>query len=721
MKNPRLLSISIAAITGLGALGLPALAQAQASSLEEIVVTARKRQESAQDVPVAVTVFTADELDKRGIREFTDLSVNNPNVSIRAGANGAISNTVAIRGNVQNDVTSQIDPAVGTYIDGMVVGRTYGMNGSMIDMDTVQTLKGPQGTLFGRNTTGGALLITTVNPDVDAGVTGYVKGEYGQEGTQGFTGAVNLPLGNSAALRLVAHHDERDDYLNYQDGTDLGSHENQMLRAKLLWNISDATSALFTAERVEVDSVSTIVVATQPNDFSFSGMPNVGGVFVGGLITTPAVGSDQKQNAEVTTLNLNITHETEWGEVKFLTGQRDMDVNVNLTLPPGLGYTIQDKPDLSQFTAEIQVNGSFLGDRLDLTSGLYYFDEETNEDQLTGTYPEIHTVLPFPVFLTGILMETQMKSMSAYVQGTYRLTEATNLTLGGRFTDDDRESSGFNGTFPGGPQRPLTWQGDEREFNYLVTLDHSFSENLMAYVTTSTGYRSAGANLAPRSASPTETEWASFSPESIENYEAGLKSDWLDGTLRVNGAYFYQDYEDYQYTQIVIDPSTGGPVRAASTSDVTIEGFELEATVLLPADFTLSLSYGYTDGEIKSNGAALPNIPDVAYGVTLAKAIALDAGVIDLRAVYDHREEFYTAVGQEAPSTVDERSLLNLSATFDAGAWSATAYVNNVTNEKYIHHITYSPASPAAAGLFGLSFGAIGLPRIGGVKVAYNF
>src|SRR5690606_33997098 len=163
MKNPRLLSISIAAITGLGALGLPALAQAQASSLEEIVVTARKRQESAQDVPVAVTVFTADELDKRGIREFTDLSVNNPNVSIRAGANGAISNTVAIRGNVQNDVTSQIDPAVGTYIDGMVVGRTYGMNGSMIDMDTVQTLKGPQGTLFGRNTTGGALLITTVN------------------------------------------------------------------------------------------------------------------------------------------------------------------------------------------------------------------------------------------------------------------------------------------------------------------------------------------------------------------------------------------------------------------------------------------------------------------------------------------------------------------------------------------------------------------------------
>src|SRR5690606_40992240 len=128
------------------------------------------------------------------------------------------------------------------------------------DKDTVQTLKGPQGTLFGRNTTGGALLITTVNPDVDAGVTGYVKGEYGQEGTQGFTGAVNLPLGNSAALRLVAHHDERDDYLNYQYGPDLGSHDNQMLPAKLLAIVSDDTGAPLTAAQEELDSDSTILV-----------------------------------------------------------------------------------------------------------------------------------------------------------------------------------------------------------------------------------------------------------------------------------------------------------------------------------------------------------------------------------------------------------------------------------------------------------------------------
>jgi iron complex outermembrane recepter protein len=701
---------------------LPAIAQ-ESLILEEVVVTARKRVEIQQEVPVSITAVSGEDLVKRGIVEFTDIQMGNPNVRIAPGSsNGAIATTVAIRGNLQNDVAVQLDPAVGTYLDGMILSRTYGVTTNMVDMQSVQTLKGPQGTLFGRNTTGGAILLTTIDPAVGEGFSGYVKGEAGEEGTLGYSGAVDIPLGERAAVRLVGFHREWDDYLKYTDGTELGKSETDTLRGKLVWDLTDKTSVRLSAEHGEIDATLAGVVTEQPNNPKLDGIPNVGGTFPTpfGTVVTTAVAVPQDQSVETDLYVLNITHDTGWGEAKLITGYRKVDAKAELTLPPGLGWTDQNAPDLENFTAELQLNGSFLNDRLDVTSGLYYFDEQTTEDQTTYTYQEIRDVISvFPEVVSRTLMDTDIKSTSIYAQGTYALTGTTNLTLGGRYTSDERDSNGTNSTL-GAPGIPLKYDDDNTEANYLITLDHHFSDDLMTYATTSTGYRSGGANLGEDVDRP--GNWGSFDPETVTNYELGMKSEWMDGRVRINAALFYQDYQDYQYTAIAL--VDGLPTRTAFSTDATISGGELDIMALLPAEFTLQLTYGYTDGEIDggtNDGDALPNIPENTYSVSLSKTFETDIGDFDLSAIYDYRDSTYAQVGAEDFSTTDDRDLLNLSATYTRGPWTVAAYVNNATDEKYYNGITYSPASPAAFGLFGLSFTSMSLPRVAGMRLGYDF
>ena len=702
---------------------------AQDAILEEVIVTARKRVESQQSVPVAVTTTTAEELQKRGVVAFTDLQIANPNVRINPGAGSSVATNIAIRGNLQNDTTTQLDPAVGLYLDGMIVSRTYGVSASMVDMKSAQTLKGPQGTLFGRNTTGGAILLTTADPEVGEGVFGYVRGEAGSEDILGVEGAVNVPLGENAALRLAAAHRESGDYLEYNDGTELGERERDTLRAKLLWDVTDKTAVKFTAEYADLETTNPTQMGVQPNNAKLSGLDNIAGEFptpvipgvsTGEAIVTPQVATDEKQSVESNLYVLDIAHETSWGEVKFITGYREADVESIASLPPGLGWTEQNKPDLENFTAELQVNGLFLDDKLQITSGLYYFDETTHEDQTTSTFEEIRAEIAiFPEVVSTTIAETETESISAYLQGSFALSDNANLTLGGRYTSDERSMDGSAGQL-GAPGTPLTYDEDNSEPNYLVSLDYHFTDDVMAYVKTSTGYRAGGASLAEDADNP--GFWGQFEPEYVTNYELGMKSEWMDNRLRLNMALFNQDYEDYQYTSISV--ATGVPTRLAVTTDAVIRGGEVELMALLPADFTLSLTYGYTDAEIdggESDGDALPNIPENTYSVTLGKELITDIGDFDFRVIYDFRDETYSSIGSIEESTSDERELVNLSATYSSGPWSVIAYVNNALDEEYYNGVTYSPSSPGAFGLFGLSFTTVNLPRTAGVKLGYEF
>lgn len=705
-------------------------AVAQETILEEVIVTARKRVENQQEVPISITNVSGDELRKRGVVRFEDIQLANPNVRISgSGAESAVATTIGIRGNLQNDSTTQLDPAVGVYLDGMILARTFGISTSMVDVQSVQTLKGPQGTLFGRNTTGGAILIQTQDPTIGEGVSGYVRGELGTEDIAGIDAAVDIPLGNSAAIRLVGHHREWGDFLEYNDGTELGEREEQTIRAKLLWDIGEKTLLKLTAEHGEIDATASAQLGVQPNDAKLSGLDNMAGIFptpifpgvsTGEDIVTPQIATGEEQSVESNLYVLDLAHETEWGVVKFISGYREVDVKAQTTLSPGLGFTLQNKPDLENFTAELQLNGSFFDDKLELTSGLYYFDETTHEDQNTFTYEEIREEIAiFPELIAATLTEAESESWSAYIQGDYSLTDKARLTLGGRYTTDERSMDGTQGQL-GDPPVPLTYDYDESEFNYLVSFDYLFTDDVMAYIKTGTGYRAGGASLSADSDRP--GFWGEFEPEEVINYELGIKSEWMGNRIRLNAALFYQDYENYQYTGISV--ASGVPTRTATVTDATIRGGELEFTALLPAGFSLDLTYGYTDAVIDEgdfDGYALPNVPENTYSASLAWSTSTDIGDFDVRVLYNYRDETYSQVGFFDESTVDDRGLLNLSATYAKGPWTVTGYVNNALDEKYYNGIVYSPSSPGAFGLFGLSFAHVGLPRMAGVKLGYDF
>ena len=719
MFHKRLLSAAIILTT---CVGTPEVFAERRAALEEVVVTARKREENVQDVPVAITAFTPEDLERRGVSDFGMLTLNNPGVRIGNGTSApGVSRIIAIRGNLQNDVTTQLDAAVGTYVDGVVIARTFVMDGALVDVESVQTLKGPQGTLFGRNTTGGAILINTRDPEIDDSVSGYIKGVLGSLETQTETLVLNIPMSDSVALRLVAHHDQHDPIMTvggngigqvYNQQTygvpavfdvarGLGELDAEYYRGKLLWQIAPETSLLLSAEHGEVFSSQTQNVPTQPNDpdYDDANIPGFGGAFTG-LITDEAIHATSRFYIA------RLTHELDVGELKFIAGLRRLDLQSAQSVPPAVGYTTQNKPGLEQKSYEFQYNASLLDDRLEITSGLYYFDEETHEDQITVIPPRYATLGARSTF-----MDTTIESASAYLQTSYALIDEAHVTLGLRYTDDKRDGWGYQNFLRVQPLTPLTFDYSGSKVNYLLTFDYQLMQDMLAYVSTSTGYRSAAAGLTPSTTSP--GEWAGLEPEEVTNYEVGIKSQWLDGALRLNAAMYYQDYSNYQYTGIVVD-SQGVAVRSALIADAVIQGGEVEATVRLPMDFTVSLTWGHTQTENQLDGESLANIPENTYGVNVVKTFYFGADNLDISVNYDHQDEFFTAATNPDSSTIEARDLINVSINYNRDSWSVGAFVNNATDEKYYNMGAIVPSA-------GASFVSLGSPRIAGVKGTYNF
>lgn len=707
--------LAVSLVVGMG-ISSTSLVTHAALQLEEVVVTARKREENMQETPVAVTAFTGDMMERMGVTEFENLDMSNPNVKITAGGpTGVVGTTVAIRGNIQSATTVQIDPAVGTYVDGFIMSHPFALDGAMVDVDSVQTLKGPQGTLFGRNTTGGAFLVNTRNPDLDADTSGYLKIGFGELGTENYTTALNLSLNDNVALRILAHKASRDGFVTLPGIGERGDKETEVYRAKLLWQLNDATSVLVNAENTTTSGTAALHLGSHPNNLDYDNAVNNPAIF-------PLSGTNDYSQADMKSYGVTITHELDDSEIKLLVGHREYDVAQNFSLPPLLGYGPQDKPDNDQTSLELQYNATLFSGDLDLTSGLFYFEETTHELQETFLYSGYQVASRY--------LTTDVKSKSAYVQATYHISDQLNLTLGGRYTDDQKDAILESGVTAGIANRIIQnpYENHQKEFNYLITLDYSPTDNMMLYATTSSGYRFGGPGVDVDQNRPVVGGVGyptSFEAEYITNYEAGIKSDLLDGQLRINAAVFMQDYQDYQYTSVE-DRGGAIPVRVIQNADADIHGGEIEATLLLPSDFTLAATYGYTKGEITANdaynnGDTLPNIPEKTWSLSLSKFLAVGEGELNLSATYSWRDEFFTAldiantvVDEQPESTVEDLGLLNISATYTQDNWVVAGYINNATNEEYYRHITY-----ASSGV--INVGHVGVSRVAGVNVTYHF
>ncbi|WP_414901621.1 TonB-dependent receptor [Sphingomonas flavalba] len=740
----------------------PALASAQAQAgegqpasttayaVEDIIVTARKRAENLQDTPIAITAFSAAGIEARGLTNIAEINSFAPNLTFRntaAFAATSSASSIYIRGIGQQDWALATDPGVGVYVDGVYVARSIGGVLDMLDVERIEVLKGPQGTLFGRNTIGGAISITTRKPSFD-GVSGSGEITIGRYSRADFRLSLNLPLSDSLAVNFAGSRKSRDGYVRnlLPGGPDLGDEGSWAGRASLLWKASpdldvylavdgsrDRTNpaanvliaanenAIFPliANGLELDPTNPVnrygknpsanclnqgspARLSDPTCFNAQWIAGPYRTYSQHLSTNPLVNAlipghplspDTGTSAFGASLDLNwqvgdsvsIRSISAYRKISGFWS-RDSD-HSPLTVLQTTDYYKQD-----QFSQEIQVQGKTADNRLAWLVGGYYFEEQ-------GTHIDI-IELAGAVFNSGGLVKSHNKAL--FGQFTYDITDQLSVTLGGRYTDETKK---FNpksavaqdnglGIPAGVPVLPDRWEAiHARETTPYVNLAYKWTPDVMTYASYSKGFKSG---TFTQRVFPPRPDIPSARPEKVDAYEIGFKSSWADSHVRLNGALFWTDYKDMQINVSEATPGTteiGTITRNAARA--RIRGGELELHAVPADNLVLEGGLGYLDARYRSlePGAQLTlnnrlvNTPKWSVNAAIAYSIAVaDGWMVTPRVDYAYTSTIANDAANTPLLIQKPVSLLNAALRLtDADAlWAVTAMVKNITNRSYL-------------------------------------
>jgi len=633
-------------------------------SLGEIVVTARRTSENLQSVPISITAFSGAQLQQQNARTLSDVAILTPGLQMNYSTATSAGLIVTIRGQAVQDPLANQDPSVGVYVDGLYWARAYGANADLLDIRGVQVLKGPQGTLFGRNTTGGAILLNTNDPNF--ALSGLVSATYGRFDYRTVTGVLNVPLiDDKLAVRVAGQLIKRDGYIHdNNNGVTLGNLDSYTVRSKLLFKPTQNLSIIVSGEWYRSKTLNVpqrLIYASPTSRSAISTVVEVDGSATAAALGcfNPGVGpacqarasalfndsiaKNQADNADLTTIprsyvktqtyGATATLDTPFGAINAIGGYRkvrSLSFNDNdgsrfslLDNGPGPGLALpgntNDDANLSQYSMELVATGKAFDNRLDFAAGLYYFHESGNDGSASMSLAAISPVAR--VFYGNIKND----SKSIFGQGTYHITDALSLTGGLRYSIDDKRLISYNHSFPlPGPPTPANTTcivaavcpaSRHDSFNgvsYTASIDYRIADGILAYVKTAKGYRAGGENL--RMTNP--AGFIPFKPENAFSYEGGVKSEFLDRRLRVNVAGYYTILKDIQRTIQVVSAS-GVPAQAITNAgQADFYGGEFEASAALPGGFRLDGTVGYTHPkyvEFIDNG--FDRSRDIFYGV----------------------------------------------------------------------------------------------------------
>jgi len=536
-----------------------------------IVVTARKVEENLQDVPVSVTAFTGETFEEAGLTEFSDISQLTPNFDVRPrGATGALFANLTIRGQTSGFLTLNADQAVGININGAPITRGTSLFTNLFDIERIEVLKGPQGTLYGKNTTGGAVNVVTKGPELDE-IGGYGQFTYGSFDRTDAQLVANLPLNeDELGIRLGAAMTHRDGFgFGSTTGRELADDNEIFLRGSLLYEPSDSFSIRINADYHDVDESTSIFrsLRSASLDLGFFILP------IAIKTDNPDfyAGNDFRAEAPFARsdeFNINATAILDLGgaSLESITSYRKQNSLTLVQSAPSTSITLGQDSDL--FAQELRLSGSALDDRLTWQVGGFY-STESGED----------------IDNVGGFQTTAAKNdgWSLFTQNSFAITDQVKLTLGLRYTNEDREVRDISPMVTGLLQNNASFDA----FSWLASLDYKPSEDTLLYASISRGFRSGAIdqdNLA-----------TIVDPEFVLNYEVGFKADLFDNRVRFNTSAFYSDYTDIQRTAFDPDSigSTGVPTTVLrNAAEATIWGFEGELQVN-PAD---GLSFGATVG-----------------------------------------------------------------------------------------------------------------------------
>lgn len=607
--------------TSTSMVALPSSAQ---MVLEEVIVTARKRQETLQEAPLAVTALSGDQLTAEGLRNLSDLAGMVPNLDVATDAQAQ----VYIRGVGARNPSINYDSGVGIYVDGAYLSRMQGSILDNVDLASVQVVRGPQGTLFGKNTTGGAIIYTTNRP-VDEW-EGEFEARVGNFGREDFKGTVNVPLiEGTLNSRFSAWSVHRDGYVdNAWDGSERNEEDRVGGRGQLRWLPTDTVTVDLNLSYTETDQAG---YGQNCNPIDQAGAGYLAGMLAPVLMMTTgktyaqhcadngALGIDTVINDYVTpntkeeieqgiatvewelSNNMSLKSISTWRDIQS-EGPTDVDAVGIPLLTAGASYSSLQGFQTDIFSQELQLTGSTLNEKLSFAAGLYYFEENGKVNLASGQGPlstNNMPGMPMPFMLYNFSLmdvESDNESMAAYAQFDWELADQWTLSTGIRYTDETREfrrtryvpdaSVGNppamqvqpgNWLLPGGtesfniahdwvpsnnPQDDQTRSVESDDWTPMVSLGYTFEA--IGWVETGSAYLTYSEGFLSGGVSdqldPLSGQLGTFKPENVQNYELGMKLTGLDSTLSLNTALFYMDYTDRQLSSVTLDPATSAPV-----------------------------------------------------------------------------------------------------------------------------------------------------------------
>ncbi len=708
--NTKILVVATITALGLGT-SVPTLAQttneAENDLLEEVIVTATKREQNIYEVPIAMSAFTEDVMFRQGIVDLTDIGKFVPNMTVTGFSAGHTSSVnVFIRGIGLQDHLITTDPGVGVYVDGVYLGRQVGQNWGLSNIERVEVLRGPQGTLYGRNTIGGAINIITRQPGEESG--GRATLNAGTRGRVGGDFYWNQSFTESFAASFTGAYTQRDgvgDFTNFDAGVEVGELQEWNIRVAAKWTPTDAFSVTFAYDKNDgegglrpyttlIDEVPTgLLYATgaRNSDLADNPFDNAGGFWIdqdGNFINQAGIFNEA--DGWSITADWAMSDTLAWKLIysdrssKYGSGLDDDSIGSvagDLNLPfgedpalrnlweNGVMFQYPETGFADQKSAELQFLGTF--DNWDFVAGLYSFEESGGNNQDT-TF--------FWAFPYGMHINRQdAESRAIYGNVGFQATDRLRLSAGARYTEDEKDAWTSVGV-----ESSASRDWDETSWELAATWETSNGMNL--YGTIQNGYQSGQFPARPYCLFGDPDCYVATDNVTAINYEVGLKGR-PTRSLSMSAAIFYTDYSDLPYQ---VSDNTGGGFNTVNlVVDQTSIGFEWESTWVPTDSFSLHAALGYIDVDVDDPNPVVvaPLTPEWTVSISPEFTQQLsNGGSIIWRADVSYRDDMYGQPYSNVPLTnIDSRTLLNIDIAYHDpnDRWLLGLYGRNVTDEKY--------------------------------------
>lgn len=723
MNSGKILGLAVASALGITSLAPAVMAQQGNNGpavLEELVVTAQRRSGDLQQVPIAVTALDGNGLERRQILSTEDVFTEVPGLigSNNVGQNTAV--TFFLRGIGTTESIVTVDPAIGVYVDDVYIARQGVNNFALYDLERIEVLRGPQGTLYGRNSSAGAVKVITKEPDFEtSGRINVGMGNYGQFFARGsINGAL---IDDTLAVRVNAMTQEDDGYTdNVTLGKDTNTTDFYGWRVSALWKASEDLRFILTADYMEDDSDSVYPanLAALPSEPQFVD-----------LFTTF---SDTEQRNLGENSGYSLTAFWDIGPnttLKSITAVRETIQVYNLDLSDSINpiYELFTDNDSDQVSQEFNLSGSFGDGAFDYSSGLFYFKEESDSilgNEFNLRVPAGDTFITIPPLYFEQHLQTDSESYAIYGEVTWNLSPELSVFFGGRYTTEEKNidvqfyAAPAPGAFPANEaERALLFDItavesfgtpstiDFNEFTPRVGVNWAPTDDLNMYASWSRGFKSGG--WLARLVFPNPNELTDFPAEIVDSYEIGLKAELFDNRVRTNLAAFYTDFQDLFNT--FTNPQGG---FSGATTDAEIYGLEAEGTFRVNSNIDIFANFAIMDGEYSDDlppglaetlGDDLARLPNFQGKIGISGLFPLGDGAGTLIANFDYSVigDHYVAI-TNVPLSETSYNLANATLGWESDneRFKVLARCRNCFDEEYFHSLLdfsglgFAPAYP---------------------------